>query len=268
MNDTKEGKKPPAPEDQVNPEQLQQEEPFTVARGVQSVIAFAVLIATIFTLWNPRNLFRSPNIYNLFDLQPSEEPAIASSDLADEEIDIGLLAGHWQNTTGEVCADGTIEADVNYEIANRLQRALEKDDYSVRVFPEFDLDLINYEADIFIALYSGSCLTNPPAKSGFTIGTSLISGNQIAVNNLAVCLTESYQEYTQLPFTYQLVDEDHSSFHIFRDVAPETAVVMIEIGSLSADRYLITSQTDTIIEGITKGIECHLSTRGGAVLNE
>jgi len=268
MNAREEEKKRTIPDEAVQPEELQHEEPFTVARGVQSVIAFAVLIATIFTLWNPRNLFRSPNIYNLFDLEPSEEPAAADSVPEDGEIQIGLLAGHWQNTTGEVCADGTIEADVNYEIISRLQRALEKEDYAVRVFPEFDLDLINFEADVFIALYSGSCLTNPPAKSGFSIGTSLISGDQIAVNNLAVCLTESYQDYTRLPFTYQVIDEDHSSFHIFRDVAPSTPAVMIEIGSLSADRYLITSQTETIIEGITQGIECHLSTRGGVFLDE
>ena len=242
------------------------DETLIVSRSVQSVLAFAALVATILTLWNPRSVFRPPDIYNLLDTESPAETIEVGHAPIDEEIQIGLLAGHWQNSTGEVCADGIIEADVNHEIATRLQRTLEADGFSVRVFPEFDLDLLQYKADVFIAIYSGSCLLNPPAKSSFKIGTSLISDNQIAINSLAVCLTESYQEYTQLPFNYLVIDEDHPAFHIFRDIDPDTPAVMIEIGSLSADRHLITAQTDILIKGLTTGIECFLSNRDGVTL--
>ncbi len=240
-----------------------EKEDYTIFRGIQSVMSIAILIATLLTLWNPRKVFNTPNIYDLFQ----SEATLASSDnslsVDDTDIRIGILAGHWQNGTGEVCADGVIETDINYNIATRIKLNLEEKNFQVDLFPEFDLDLLNYEADALIAVYSGSCLQDPPPPSGFKIGTSLTAENPEEVNDLAVCLAENYQNYTHLPFTYEIINPDHPSYHIFRDIHPNTPAVLIEIGTLSTDRDLITNQSNSVAEGIAAGITCYIESTSG-----
>ena len=238
-------------------------EDFTIYRGIQSVVTIAVLIATLLTLWNPRKVFITPNIYDLFQSEATLDAYDNNLIGDDSQIRIGILAGHWQNHTGEVCADGVIEADINYAIANRVKLDLEERDFQVNLFPEFDLDLLNYEADVLVAIYSGSCLQSPPPSSGFKIGTSLTAQNPEEVNNLAVCLAENYQKYTQLPFTYEIINPDHASYHIFRDIHPNTPAVLIEIGKLSTDRDLIANRSSSITEGIAAGIICFIENTPG-----
>ena len=239
------------------------EEEYTAFRGVQSVISIAILIATLLTLWNPRKIFKSPNLYDLFQSEATLESYDNGLLVDDSSIRIGILAGHWQNNTGEVCANGVIEADVNYDIAKRIKLNLEEKNFHVDLFPEFDLDLLNYEADALVAIYSGSCLENPLPPSGFKIGTSLTAKNPEQVNELAACLAEYYQNYTQLPFNYEIINLDHPSYHIFRDIDPNTPAVLIEIGALSTDRNLITNQSNSIAEGIVAGITCYLENVSG-----
>lgn len=238
-------------------------EDFTIYRGIQSVVAIAILIATLLTLWNPRKVFITPNIYDLFQSEATLDANNNNLMADDSRIRIGILAGHWQNHTGEVCADGVIEADINYAIANRVKLELEERNFHVNLFPEFDLDLLNYEADVLVAVYSGSCLQSPPPPSGFKIGTSLTAENPEEVNNLAVCLAENYQKYTQLSFTYEIINPDHTSYHIFRDIHPDTPAVLIEIGKLSTDRDLIANRSSSITEGITAGIICFVENTPG-----
>jgi len=241
---------------------VMKKEDFIIYRGIQTVVAIAILTATLFTLWNPRKVFITPNIYDLFSeatLDTYDSNLIAD----DSRIRIGILAGHWQNHTGEVCADGVIEANINYAIANRVKLDLEERNFQVNLFPEFDLDLLNYEADLLIAIYSGSCLQSPPPPSGFKIGTSVTAKDPEEVNNLAVCLAENYQKYTQLSFSYEMINPDHASYHIFRDIHPDTPAVLIEVGKLSTDRELIANRSSSITEGITAGIICFVENTAG-----
>lgn len=239
-------------------EEQEKGEGFSISRGIQTVVSTAILIATLFTLWNPRKFFSTPNIYNLFQSQAAIETAISNPKPNDSNTRIGVLAGNWQNSTGEVCADGTLEADINHNFANLIKLELEDRKYEVDLFPEFDLNFLNYEADVFVAIYSGSCLEKPLPPSGFTIGTSLTEINPDNVNKLAVCLAENYQESTHLPFTYEVINPDHLSYHIFRDIHPNTPAVLIEIGKLSTDRELIDKKRTAIVDGIVAGIECFL----------
>jgi N-acetylmuramoyl-L-alanine amidase len=241
-----------------NPQEQEKREGFPISRGIQTVVSTAILIATLFTLWNPRKIFGTPNIYDLFQSEAAVETAINSLGINDNVIQIGILAGQWENSTGEVCADGIIEADINFNIANRVKLELEERKYQVDLFPEFDLGLLNYDANAFVAVYSGSCLQNPLPPSGFKIGTSLTEENPDMVNVLAVCLAENYQESTRLPFTYKVINPDQPSYHIFRDIHPNTPAVLIEIGMLSTDRDLIENRSTSIVDGITAGIECFL----------
>jgi N-acetylmuramoyl-L-alanine amidase len=238
-------------------------ESFAIGHTVQTVISVAVLVATLFTLWNPRKLFGTPNIYDLFQSESVLETASSNLKTSEDAVQIGILAGEWKYSTGEVCADGTIEVDINLNIANRVKLDLEDKKYQVDLFPEIDLELLNYEADLLVAVYSGSCLQNPLPPSGFMVGTSLTAENPDIINKLAVCLAENYQESTHLPFSYEMINPDHPSYHIFRDIHPDTPAILIEIGKLSTDRNLIEKKTTSIVDGITAGIECFLENTSG-----
>jgi len=110
-----------------------------------------------------------------------------------------------------------------------------------------------------VAIYSGSCAEEPSPPSGFKVGTSLTAQNLDVVNRLAVCVSEEYQKTTNLAFQYEVVNPDHPSYHIFRDIHPETPAVRFEIGSLKSDRELVMGQPDLVAEGITFGILCFLN---------
>jgi N-acetylmuramoyl-L-alanine amidase len=229
----------------------------SVIRAVQSVISIALVMATLLTLWNPRKVFKTPNLNALLSQEPTAG-ALAASDGEDTSSHIGILAGHWLDSTGDVCPDGLSEADVNLEVANQLTQLLKDMGYEADLFPEFDLALLNYKARALVAIYSGSCLASPAAPSGFKIGSSLTAANPDTTNTLAVCLAEAYQEKIKLPFTYEIINPDHHAYHIFRDIDKSTPAVLIEIGSLYADRQLITSHSNRVAEAIMSGLMCFL----------
>ena len=230
---------------------------YTVLSGFQTVLSIAVVMATLLTLWNPRKLLSTPNLSALLQASVVQEKETTPQP-EDTSNHIGLLAGHWKDSSGEVCADGLAEADVNQAIANRVAQSLTDMGYKVDIFPEFDLALLNYHSAVLVAIYSGSCANNPFPPSGFKISSSLTAKQPEQTDNLAICLAEQYQKTTKLPFSYEVINPDHPSYHIFRDIHPDTPAVMIEVGSLSTDRNIIISQTESVSDGIVAGILCVL----------
>jgi N-acetylmuramoyl-L-alanine amidase len=249
---------------EIEEEPAEQEEikpvPYTVLSGFQSVLSIAIVMATLLTLWNPRKLLSTPNLSAMLRAEAAQSQETGSP-TEDTTNHIGLLAGHWQDNPGEVCSDGLIEADVNQALANRVSQILTDMGYKVDIFPEYDLSLLNYHSAAFVAIYGGSCTDNPLPPSGFKVASSLTAQNPESVNQLAVCLSEEYQKATKLPFTYEVLNPDHLSFHIFRDIHPETPAVMIEVGSLKTDRNIIVSQAEKVSNGIVAGILCFLDSQ-------
>ncbi len=231
---------------------------YTVMSGFQTVLSIAIVMATLLTLWNPRKLLSTPNLSALLRAEAAQEQE-TSSPIEDTTSHIGILAGHWQDNPGEVCSDGLIEADVNQALAARVSQTLTDMGYKVDVFPEYDLSLLNYHSAVFVAIYSGSCADSPQPPSGFKVASSLTAQIPDKVNQLAVCLSEQYQKATKLPFAYEVLNPDHPSYHIFRDIYAETPAVMIEVGSLKTDRSLIVGQAGTVSDGIVAGILCYLN---------
>ena len=234
---------------------------YTVMNGVQTVISIALVMATVLTLWNPRKVFNTPSLAAMVQagatqsaLEAQEEANNASS------RHIGILAGHWEDSIpGEVCQDGTVESDVNLAIAELVKQKLENLGYIVDLFPEYDLSLLNYESAVFVALYSGSCAESPLPPSGFSIGGSYSAQNPDQVDQLATCLAQEYQQATQLPFTYEVINAEDASYHIFRDISVNTPAVRLEMGSLKTDRRILLDQPDQAAEGIVAGIQCFLN---------
>ncbi len=250
--------------DEINQDQFDQnkQEPAQgrndriVFRGVQSVVGIAILIATALTLWSPRSFMKTPQLEDFFQSATKEQELISES--GEQVTRIGILSGHWQDKPGNVCRDGTTEHDVNYGIAYQLQILLEGEGYLVDLFPEFDEALFGYQADALIAIYSGSCEDNPLPPSGFRIGSSLTVENLDAVDRLSTCLASSYQASTGLPYSFDVIDIDHPSYHIFRDIAPSTPAIRFEMGALSTDSDLIFKDSGAILDGILDGLGCFL----------
>lgn len=231
-----------------------------VFRAVQTVVGVAILAATILTLWNPRSFFRTPEIGDLFQSATREQELLVED--GEQLPRIGILAGHYQNKPGNVCRDGRTEHDVNYSVAYQLQILFEAEGYMVDLFPEFDERLFGYEADALIAIYAGSCEVNPMPPSGFRVGSSLTVENLDAVDMLSSCLATSYQTQTGLPFVFEVIGAEHPSYHIFRDISPNTPAVRFEIGALSTDANLIFKESGSVISGIAEGLECYFSDEG------
>lgn len=248
----------PEPEETPSEEVEKKPAAYSVMSGFQTVLSIAVVMATLLTLWNPRKLLSTPNLSALLRAEAAQEQQ-STSPTEDTTSHISILAGHWQDSAGEVCADGLIEADVNQALAARVGQTLTDMGYKVDIFPEYDLALLNYHSAAFVAIYSGSCTESPLPPSGFKVASSLTAQNPDKVNQLAVCLSEQYQKATRLPFTYEVLNPDHPSYHIFRDVYPETPAVMIEVGSLKTDRSIVVGQAGTVSDGIVAGILCYLN---------
>jgi len=247
----------PEPEHENGAVHVRNPSDHSVLRGVQSVISIAVVMATLLTLWNPRKVFKTPDL-NALLLQEAVSESSAENNDSETSDHIGILAGHWLDSAGDVCPDGLSETDVNLDVANRVTQLLKDMGFKADLFPEFDLGLLNYKARGLVAIYSGSCLQHPSASSGFKIGSSLTAANPDITNQLAVCLAEAYQKKTKLPFTYEVINPDHPAYHIFRDIDTVTPAILIEIGSLNADRQLITSRANLVAEAITDGLLCFL----------
>jgi hypothetical protein len=234
---------------------------YTVMNGIQTVISIALVMATVLTLWNPRKVFNTPSLASLVEAGATQAALEAQAEVDNASVrHIGILVGHWQDSIpGEVCQDGTVESDVNLAIAERVKKKLEDLDYVVDLFPEYDLNLLNYEGAAFIALYSGSCAESPLPPSGFSIGGSYSAQNPELVDQLATCLAQEYQQSTQLPFTYEVINAEDASYHIFRDISVNIPAVRLVMGSLKTDRTLLVGEPDQVAEGIVAGIQCFLN---------
>lgn len=241
------------------PEQVREKPEFSVSNSVQTVISIGLVMATLLTLWNPRKVFKTTSLTALLEAEAAQKAEEAEAS-QDGNNHIGILAGYWEDSNpGEVCADGLTEADVNYDIASRVKLKLESEGYQVDLFPEYDLKFLNYEGVVFVALYSGSCAEDPQPASGFSIGGSVLAQNPDEIDRLATCISKKYQNATILPFTYEVIDTDHASHHIFRDIGPTTPAIRLEMGSLKTDRLALTTLADSAAQGISSGIICFIN---------
>jgi hypothetical protein len=100
-----------------------------------------------------------PIVANLFVGRKPESPLV------------GLVAGHWQNDSGAVCADGLQEVDVNLDVSRRVANLLRQQGYRVEILPEFTPKLDGYRAAVLLAIHSDSCIES---LSGFKDRKSVV----------------------------------------------------------------------------------------------
>lgn len=175
---------------------------------------------------------------------------------------IGIVSGHHGNDSGAVCQDGLTEAQVNYDIANRVAGEMRQRGYRVDVLDEFDPRLNNYRALLLLSIHADSCDYINEQATGFKVAHVLDSRVPEQEDKLVACIADQYAARTGMHFHKNSVTRDMTNYHGFYEVAPDTPSAIIETGFLRLDRVILTERADLVAQGIVDGLMCYLSVRG------
>jgi N-acetylmuramoyl-L-alanine amidase len=171
---------------------------------------------------------------------------------------VGIVAGHAGNDSGAVCPDGLTEAQVNLEIALRVQQRLLAVGYQVDLLNEFDERLAGYQAQVLVSIHNDSCNYINDEATGFKVAAASSSLFPEKAERLTACLVDRYAKATGLRYHPNTITRDMTEYHTFSEVAVDTPTAIIEIGFLRNDRAFLTQQQDLIAQGIVNGIRCFL----------
>lgn len=242
---------------------------FVTLRTLVIVLAAAVLISTIFSLWTRPTFFsdefragldRVQATQHLINIQPSPIPTNV------REVRIGIIAGHsgppqdasFETDPGAVCDDGLTELEINRAVAVRVVTALQRDEYTVELFEEFDPRLSGYKGDVLVSIHTNDCGDYGEAGTGYAVAAA--SSRQTTRDEderLLECLIQQYGATTGLPHHTGLT-YDMTEYHTFGEVSVDTPTAIIELGFMRNDRAVLTQQPDLLAQGIANGIRCFL----------
>ncbi len=223
----------------------------------------AVLLATLFTAWTPTS-FITTNLKEQLKLmltpQPGSNPAVTPQ----PHLRIGIVAGHNGNDSGAVCRDSNgqvtlTEAQVNLDIASRVQKNLVELGYQVDLLNEFDTRLNGYRAVTLISIHNDSCEFINDEATGFKVAASLDTRDVNRAQRLTACLSDRYGRATSLKFHAGSITSDMREYHAFSEIDPETITAIIETGFLNLDRRILTDHPDQVAQGIVAGILCFIN---------
>lgn len=264
---------PTGPSPRVRKPAAPREPPKGCIFQVVLVLMVAALLATLFTAWTPgqdnpgfgqlvRHLFaaalQTPGATPIA-LQPSPtfRPGAPTPTLTNPNL-VGIVAGHWKNDSGAVCADGLTEAQINLEIATRVQKQLKQAGYDVVLLSEFDDRLNNFQAAALVSIHNDSCQFINKDATGYKVASAMATRRPELAARLTACLRARYGAATQLPLHSTSVTRDMTSYHAFSEINENTPAAIIETGFLNLDRELLTQRPDVVAYGVAQGILCYL----------
>ena len=235
----------------------------------------AALASTIFT-WFTDPAFINPIVANRLPAavateRPQAVPVVQPSPTVPPVTPnylqrIGIVSGHRgpENDPGAVCPDGLTEAEINFDIAQRLTNALIDRGYVVDLLDEFDPRLENYRASALVSLHSNDCRDYGPDATAFLVSRAAARPAGGADDALAECIALYYARSTELERRFTLT-LDMTDYHTFREIHALTPAAILEMGFMRNDRELLTQRQDVIVTGLINGIECFL--RGENAIN-
>lgn len=227
---------------------------------IVTVLAVAAVVATLFTAWTPPGLLpgnAGEKISLSLEALPTDTPIGAPTATRRARPLIGVVAGHSGNDSGAVCADGYTEAQLNMDVASRVQKSLIEMGYDVDLLKEFDPRLSNYQADALVSIHADSCNYINDQATGFKVASALANPRPERAARLTACLRNRYAQATGLQL-HNSVTVDMSSYHAFDEINPETTAAIIEVGFLNLDRQILTEHTDIVAKGVSDGIACFI----------
>jgi N-acetylmuramoyl-L-alanine amidase len=167
---------------------------------------------------------------------------------------IGIIAGHLDNDSGAACVDGLTEAQVTKQIAERIASTLLAEGINTEILAEFDPRLNGYTATALISIHADSCDYINDLATGFKISGSPFTDS----TDLSVCVEQAYRNATEMPYHPNSITPHMTNYHAFREIAPGTPALIIEVGFLNLDREMLTTNVDKPIAGLISGIRCFL----------
>ncbi len=172
---------------------------------------------------------------------------------------IGVVSGHRgpQNDPGAVCPDGLTEAEINFNVAQRVVSRLRQLGYDAELLDEFDPRLDNYQAAALVSIHANTCQDFGEYVSGYLVAKAAARPEGGLDSVLAECIAGYYERATQLQRRFSLT-VDMTNYHTFREIHPLTPAAIIELGFMKDDRELLTNQPDLLAQGVTEGILCFL----------
>jgi N-acetylmuramoyl-L-alanine amidase len=232
---------------------------FSAFTALQTVISVGVVLATLFTMWTPNNLFSDQILNEMLlaiqtDAQEQEQawPTITPG----PKPRIGIVAGHWGHDSGAVCDDGLTEEKVNLRIATLVQQYLIAEGFEVDLLQEFDKRLSLYQASTLVSIHNDSCEYINDEATGFKVAAAMSSPFPEKANRLTSCLIQRYQATTGMKYHFNTITPDMTNYHTFNEINSETTAAIIETGFLNLDRAILTEQPDLVAKGVTAGILC------------
>ena len=234
---------------------------FNIFGSIQTVVVYAFLLASLFTLFTPNNLFSGQTINRMFQAWQANPTQVAQQPIINPVQSntgrIGIVSGHWNNDAGSVCPNGLKEADVNLTIASLVQQKLTKEGFQVDLLEEFDSRLTQYQAIALVSIHSDTCEYLNDSATGFKIAAALESAYPEKTDRLTACMIDRYAATTGL--TYRIGNtNDMTYYHAFTEVNTETPAVIIEAGYLNLDQQILTTRPDLIADGIVNGLLCYI----------
>jgi N-acetylmuramoyl-L-alanine amidase len=228
----------------------------TPYRYVAWTMGLALVLATGFVTFAPSTLSPESLRASLARLvRPTSVPGVGSLGLSLNRH-IGLVAGHFGNDSGAVCADGLTEAALNKDIADRVVSILERQGYQVDLLQEFDERLKDYRALALVSIHADSCEFINDQATGFKVAASSAGTGPEDSQHLLTCLVSRYAARTALPFHAGSITRDMNSYHSFSEIDQNTPAAIVETGFMYLDRAFLTQHADQVSLGIAEGVLC------------
>lgn len=222
------------------------------------IIIVAGLLATLFTAWTEPGISANP-VINDYQAIVADSTQINPNPVATEVfVPVGIVAGHYGNDSGSVCADGLKEVDINLAIASLVQKQLAEKGIKSEILREFDPKLTNYKANLLLSIHADSCNFINNEATGFKVAAALSNPHPEKSARLVLCLRKNYAKTTGLTL-HNSVTSDMQDYHAFNEINPDTVAAIIEVGFLNLDRQILTQKQDLVAQGITNGILCYLN---------
>ena len=251
--------------DQTAPE-TPSEDSFTgqvsISRQLFTILGIGIILATLYTSWTPTGLIANSLAGKISDsIAPESEPSVPARITTPTPVPkprLGIVAGHWGNDSGAVCADGLTEEEVNLTIATLVKQQLVSEGFQVDLLKEFDPLLSRYQALALVSIHADSCQYINDQATGFKVAAALSTTNPRKASRLTTCLRGRYSNVTSLSYHSASITPDMTSYHAFDEINPDTTAAIIETGFLNLDRQILTQSPVTVAEGITQGILCFI----------
>jgi N-acetylmuramoyl-L-alanine amidase len=234
---------------------------FNMWSALQTIISVAIVTATLFTMWNPSNIFSNQMLERMFQsagLSDSKPTSIPLTPTTAPRPRIGIVAGHWGNDSGAVCPDGLKEVELNQEIATLVRDDLVSEGYDVDLMQEKDSRLFEYTALAMVSIHNDSCDYINNEATGFKVAAAMSSVFPEKASRLTACLIDRYGAITKMKFHANTITKDMTNYHNFNEINSQTTAAIIETGFMNLDRQILTEHADVVARGISQGILCFI----------